>query len=75
MSEYYQRNRSYYKCIPNMPRCNCREIGTVVGAFLELWLKLSGLPLRASAGMARSCPAAEPILMMLWIGLMPAIKL
>ena len=50
---------------PNMPRCSCLEIGIVLGAFLESWPKLSGLPLRASAGMARSCPAAEPILMML----------
>ena len=53
--------------VPVTPRCTWRLRGTVPACG-------SGLPLRASAGIASSCPAAAPILMMPWRGLMPALK-
>ena len=57
---------------PKMPRWICLEMGIAIGRPPK---ELSGRPLRASAGIASSCPAAAPILMMLWMGLMPAMKL
>lgn len=68
MNTCFGRQRSS----PMMPRCICLAMGTL--DVLPIPAD-SGLPLRASAGIAKSWPAAEPTLMMLCNGLIPATKL
>ena len=55
--------------LPSMPLCNWRCKGALLPAFS---CNESVFPLKASAGIARSWPAAVPTLRIPWSGLIPA---